>query len=167
MSKARFAAFPIGLMVAGAALAQTPPTAPAAAAPVGMTLQQYLTIARGRIMDRDSDGDGKISAAEFAAAAAATGRRGAKAKAKADAMPAPDAAPATAGAPAEPTPGRMASRMFDRFDTNHDGMLDKTEIDALLTRRFERMDVNHDGIVTAEEREASRGAMRGRSGAEE
>ena len=76
--------------------------------------------------------------------------------------PGTDTAPAAGGGG-----GMMASRMFERFDTNHDGYLDKAEIDAMLTRRFERMDTNHDGIVTAAERDASRGAMRGRAGAEE
>jgi hypothetical protein len=151
-----FPLLPLGLVVAGAALAQISP-----AAPMGMTLQQYLTVSRGRLLDRDSDGDGRISAAEFAAGMG--GRRG-KGKPQGDA--APPAAGATADVPAAPG-GMMASRIFDRFDTNHDGYLDKTEVDALLTRRFERMDTNHDGILTAEEREASRGAMRGRAGADD
>jgi Ca2+-binding EF-hand superfamily protein len=48
-------------------------------------------------------------------------------------------------------------RMFDRFDTNKDGYLDTTEINAMLARRFARMDANHDGMLTQDERHAMRG----------
>jgi Ca2+-binding EF-hand superfamily protein len=51
---------------------------------------------------------------------------------------------------------RDPSRLFDRMDSNHDGYLDKGEIQAALTMRFHRMDHNDDGIVTPDERMAGR-----------
>lgn len=55
-------------------------------------------------------------------------------------------------------------RIFDRADANHDGILDKAEIQAALARRFQRMDANGDGVVTAEERAARRGRAGGPRG---
>jgi hypothetical protein len=52
--------------------------------------------------------------------------------------------------------GRDPSRRFDVMDGNHDGYLDKTEIQAALTKRFRRMDRNGDGVVTPDERMAGR-----------
>lgn len=52
--------------------------------------------------------------------------------------------------------GRDPSRRFDAMDTNHDGMLDASEIRAALTRRFHRLDRNGDGMVTPDERMAGR-----------
>lgn len=126
----RIAAAVLALMPAAAIVAQTP-----SAAPAGMTLEQYQSAGRARMMERDADHDGKISAAEFAAGGG--GRQGG------------------GGMPPE-----MATRMFARLDANADGSLDKAEIDAMLAQRFARMDANHDGAVTAEERDASRGGMR-------
>lgn len=51
--------------------------------------------------------------------------------------------------------GDPAAR-FARLDTNHDGMLDKGEIDAMLAMRFHRLDTNGDGILTTQERMAAR-----------
>lgn len=155
MFTAKLAVVPSALLIAAAVLAQTPP-----APPSGMSLEQFLSIARGRIMDRDADGDGRISAAEFAAGGGA--RRGAKAP-----VATAHAAGAAMSTGDQPMAAMANPRMFQRFDTNGDGYLDKAEVDAMLTKRFERMDANHDGIVTAAEREAARGAMRGRNGAEE
>jgi len=60
--------------------------------------------------------------------------------------------------------GRDPARLFDRMDANHDGYLDKAEIQAALTRRFQRMDRDGNGIVTPDERMAGR-MQRGRQGA--
>jgi Ca2+-binding EF-hand superfamily protein len=87
------------------------------------------------MMALDVDGDGKISKAEFAArpgAARATGRR-----------------------------AKMADRIFDMLDTNKDGALDKSEIDAMLAKRFERMDTDKDGTLSTAERAAARERLKG------
>lgn len=52
--------------------------------------------------------------------------------------------------------GRDPARLFGRMDANHDGYLDKAEIQAALTRRFRRMDRDGNGIVTPEERMTGR-----------
>jgi hypothetical protein len=101
----------------------------------GMTLAQFQSAARQRMMALDVDGDGKISEKEFAArpgAAKATGRR-----------------------------AKMADRIFDRLDANKDGALDKGEIDAMLAKRFERMDTDKDGTLSAAERAAARDRLQG------
>ncbi|WP_010187352.1 EF-hand domain-containing protein [Sphingomonas sp. PAMC 26605] len=52
-------------------------------------------------------------------------------------------------------PGKAdPARRFAKLDTNGDGSLDRSEIDAMLTRRFKRLDTNGDGVVSAEERAA-------------
>ncbi len=47
------------------------------------------------------------------------------------------------------------AKRFAKIDRNGDGMLDKSEIDAMLTRRFQKMDTNGDGIASAAERAAA------------
>lgn len=56
------------------------------------------------------------------------------------------------------------SKRFARMDRNGDGMLDQSEIDAMLTRRFQKMDSNGDGIVSADERAAAPKKSRERAG---
>lgn len=138
MPKPILAAALLGL--ANAAVAQTAaPSAPAD----GTSFETWAAKARERLMALDTDHDGRISKDEFAARGAMMGRhRGG------------DAAPATAGADA---PKHDGSRMFDRFDANHDGFLDAAEINAVLARRFARMDANRDGVLTPDERHAMRG----------
>lgn len=104
----------------------------AMAAPDGMTLDAFQSAARHRMMQADADGDGKISKAEWVAARGATAKGGGEMK-------------------------RDPARTFDRLDTNKDGYLDATEIDALTAKRFARLDTNNDGIVTADERAAAHG----------
>jgi len=116
------------------ATAQTPPPAPPTA---GLSFDAWSTRARERLMALDADHDGKISKEEFAARAGMM--RG--------------GAPAGAGA----APAYDGSRMFARLDSNNDGYLDATEINAMLARRFARMDANHDGVLTDDERQAMRG----------
>jgi Ca2+-binding EF-hand superfamily protein len=134
MNKYILAAAMLGL--AGSALAQTPPPAPATPAD-GMSFDAWAGRARERLMALDTDHDGRISKEEFAARGATMGRR------------------EDSATPGTPRPD--GSRMFDRLDANHDGSLDATEINALLARRFARMDANHDGVLTADERHAMRG----------
>jgi Ca2+-binding EF-hand superfamily protein len=60
--------------------------------------------------------------------------------------------------------GRDPTRFFDRMDANHDGYLDKAEIQAALTQRFRRMDRDGNGVVTPDERMALQ-MRRARNGA--
>jgi Ca2+-binding EF-hand superfamily protein len=122
------------LGLSGAAVAQTPP--PAAE---GISFDAWAARARERLMALDTNHDGKISKDEFAARGPMMGRREGSAAPNAD------------------TARPDGSRLFDRMDTNQDGYLDATEINAMLARRFARMDANHDGVLTADERRAMRG----------
>ena len=134
MYKLAFAAALLGF--ATASVAQTPP-APAD----GTSFDTWAAKARERLMALDTDHDGKISKDEFAARGAMMhGHHGGDA--------------ASAGGDA---PKHDGSRMFDRFDANHDGFLDATEINAVLARRFARTDANHDGVLTPDERHAMHG----------
>ena len=89
---------------------------------------------------------------------------------------------------------QMADTMFQRFDTNHDGVVTRDEaqqaaaqfggrgqrmidrvfgtaqsltlqqFEAQSLARFDRDDLNHDGIVTAAEREQARAALKAERG---
>jgi hypothetical protein len=119
-----------------AALAQTvtqPPVAtppgatPPAAAPAAPKAKSDITLAKFQkrrekaIMTADTDGDGKISLLEWEAFRA-------KHNAKGD-----------------------AAKSFARIDSNHDGFIDRAELDAFFAKRFVRLDKNGDGILTADE----------------
>ena len=135
MSKLILAAAAIGLAVAAGA--QTPP-APAAD---DAAFETWAAHARERLMALDTNHDGKISKDEFAARAAMSGHH--------------QEGGSDAARPDGPKHG--GARMFDRADTNQDGVLDATEINAMLAHRFARMDANHDGVLTPDERHAMRG----------
>ena len=133
---------PLAAALLGLATASVGQTAPAPSD--GSSFETWAAKARERLMALDTDHDGKISKQEFAARGAMMGRhRGG------------DATPASAG---DDAPKHDGSRMFDRFDTNHDGFLDATEINAVLARRFARMDGNRDGVLTPDERHAMHGS---------
>jgi hypothetical protein len=119
-----------------AALAQTatqPPAAtspgatPPAAAPAAPKAKSDITLAKFQkrrekaIMAADTDGDGKISLLEWEAFQA-------KRNVKGD-----------------------AAKSFARIDSNHDGFIDRAELDAFFAKRFARLDKNGDGILTADE----------------
>ena len=119
-----------------AALAQTatqPPaaapagTTPPAAAPAAPKARSDITLAKFQkrrekaIMAADTDGDGKISLLEWEAFQA-------KRNVKGD-----------------------AAKSFARIDSNHDGFIDRAELDAFFAKRFARLDKNGDGILTADE----------------
>lgn len=55
------------------------------------------------------------------------------------------------------------AKRFAKLDRNGDGMLDRSEIDAMLARRFKRIDSNGDGVVTPQERAAAH-AGKGKAG---
>lgn len=52
------------------------------------------------------------------------------------------------------------AKRFAKLDTNGDGMLDKSEIEAMLARRFNKLDTNGDGIASAAERTAAHAGKR-------
>lgn len=57
-----------------------------------------------------------------------------------------------------------AAARFARIDANHDGYLEKSEIETMLARRFHRLDRDGDGIVTPAERAAAHGGGNGKTG---
>lgn len=109
--------------------AATPPAAtpPAAAAPAAPKAKSDITLAKFQkrrekaIMAADTDGDGKISLLEWEAF-----------QAKRNAM-------------------GDAAKSFARIDSNHDGFIDRAELDAFFAKRFARLDKNGDGVLTADE----------------
>jgi hypothetical protein len=148
MKKLLLAAALAGTTIAGLACAQTAPEAPRAA---------------GRGMARaDGDGDGRVSKAEYIARA--DGRFGKMDKNSDGKLSADELAPPPpADGAAAPAGGGMRSRMIERLDTNHDGMISIDEYRAGVAERFDRMDANHDGFLDQGEmtamRERARGAM--------
>jgi len=117
-----------------AALAQTatqPPASPGAtppaAAPAAPGAKSDITLAKFQkrrekaIMAADTDGDGKISLLEWEAFQPKRNVKGDPAKS------------------------------FARIDSNHDGFIDRAELDAFFAKRFARLDKNSDGVLTADE----------------
>ncbi|MFC3327400.1 EF-hand domain-containing protein [Mesorhizobium cantuariense] len=112
-----------------AALAQTttPPPAPSTAAPSASGVKSDITLAKFQkrrekaIMAADTDGDGKIGLLEWEAFQAKRNVKGDLAKS------------------------------FARLDSNHDGFIDRAELDAFFAKRFARLDKNADGILTDDE----------------
>ena len=122
------------LALAGPALAQS--ASGGAAAPTGMTLQQFQAANGDKLFTRlDANKDGKISAEEFTAFR----KQNAAVDAKAGKA------------------GKRGQRLFARFDKDNDGALSRTEADGVLAWRFKRMDTNNDGILTLEELQARKG----------
>lgn len=108
-----------------AALAQTATPPPAStttpAVKSDITLAKFQKRREKAIMAADTGGDGKISLLEWEAFQA-------KRNAKGD-----------------------AAKSFKRIDSNHDGFIDRAELDAFFAKRFARLDKNADGILTADE----------------
>ncbi|UVK43475.1 acid-shock protein [Mesorhizobium sp. AR07] len=103
--------------------ASTPPTAaPAApAAKSDITLAKFQKRREKAIMAADTDGDGKISLLEWVAFQAKRNVKGDPAKS------------------------------FARIDSNHDGFIDRAELDAFFAKRFAKLDRNGDGVLSADE----------------
>ncbi|MEO5755753.1 MAG: acid-shock protein [Mesorhizobium sp.] len=104
--------------------AQTSPaTAPAPkATKPGISLAKFQKRREKAIMAADTDGDGKISLLEWTAFQASRNAKG------------------------DPT------KSFARLDSNHDGFIDRAELDAFFAKRFAKLDKNSDGILTDDER---------------
>jgi len=62
--------------------------------------------------------------------------------------------------------GFFGEAIFDRLDTNHDGVISPDEALAARGRLFDSIDADHDGIITAAEFEAAKASARsaGRGG---
>ncbi|MBZ9754847.1 acid-shock protein [Mesorhizobium sp. ESP6-5] len=101
--------------------AATPPPATSSAAKSDITLAKFQKRREKAIMAADTDGDGKISLLEWEAFQAKRNVKGDPAKS------------------------------FARIDSNHDGFIDRAELDALFAKRFARLDKNGDGILTGDE----------------
>ena len=117
-----------------AALAQTQPPAvtspgatPPAAAPATPRAKSDITLAKFQkrrekaIMAADTDGDGKISLLEWEAFQAKRNIKG------------------------------DAAKSFARIDSNHDGFIDRAELDAFFAKRFAKLDKNGDGVLSVGE----------------
>ncbi|MGD0675116.1 MAG: hypothetical protein ABSC94_06825 [Polyangiaceae bacterium] len=50
-----------------------------------------------------------------------------------------------------PATARVYQRLLDRFDANHDGLVQTAELPPLARRRLGAADANHDGLITPEE----------------
>jgi len=117
------------LTVAALAQTTTPPPAPtppaaasaAQAAKSEITLAKFLKRREKAIMAADTDGDGKISLLEWEAFQAKRNIKG------------------------DPV------KSFARLDSNHDGFIDRAELDAYFAKRFAELDKNGDGVLTADE----------------
>jgi hypothetical protein len=71
------------------------------------------------------------------------------------------AAPAAGGTATPAAAAPMRSRMFERLDANHDGVVSRDEYRAQVAERFDRLDANHDGFLDASEMTSMRGRARG------
>ncbi len=110
-----------------------------------VTLAEYQTRFRDRMMRADTDHDGRISLAEWMAARQEGGQGG-------------DGGVGRGGGRGDP------ARQFQMMDANADGYLTPAEVDAVSARRFARLDANHDGVLTSDERSAMRHGGGGRDG---
>jgi Ca2+-binding EF-hand superfamily protein len=55
-----------------------------------------------------------------------------------------------------------AEVMFKANDANGDGQVSKAEWDLAMQKRFETMDTDHNGIISATEMDAAKGTMKAR-----
>lgn len=56
--------------------------------------------------------------------------------------------------------GKGMERMFEKQDTDKDGVITEAEFNAFTKKRFDDMDANKDGKVTKEEAKAHHDAMK-------
>jgi hypothetical protein len=105
------------------------PAAPAAKAKSDLTLAKFQKRREKAIMAADTDGDGKISLLEWEAFQAKRGVKG------------------------------DAAKSFARIDSNHDGFIDRAELDAFFAKRFAKLDKNGDGVLTPDEMPSHKSAL--------
>lgn len=116
----------LGLCAAG------PASSPDANHDGKVTLAEFQAWARTEILRLDANHDGKVTNPEWT-------RGGAS-------LP---GAIATRGFPSTGQAG--AAPLFPQMDTNGDGALVASEIDAAAADRFRELDVNHDGVLSGAE----------------
>ncbi|WP_027060936.1 EF-hand domain-containing protein [Mesorhizobium loti] len=121
---------PVTTPPAATPLGATPPAAAAPEAKSELTLAKFQKRRERAIMAADTDGDGKISLLEWEAS-----------RAKLDAK----------GDPA---------KSFARIDSNHDGFIDRAELDAFFAKRFAKLDKNGDGVLTPDEMPSHKSALK-------
>ena len=109
-----------------------------------MTLADYQSRFRDRILQADTDHDGRVSLAEWSAYQAQRSSGGQEGEGRRH-----------GGGFGDPT------RQFQMMDVNRDGYVTAAEIDTASAERFARMDANHDGVLTPDERRAMRGGRGG------
>jgi Ca2+-binding EF-hand superfamily protein len=97
-----------------------------------VTQKEYQDSRRTFLMRADKDKDGKISAAEWN-----KGAEQVRNEVRAE------------GVDGWPKIGKAG--LFQTLDTNKDGFVTPTEIDAYYGPRFTTFDLNHDGVVTRSE----------------
>ena len=66
-----------------------------------------------------------------------------------------DAPVNAAPAPSTTARAQRHQHMFDKIDTNHDGLISRAEYQVWLDSRFAKLDTNGDGVVSAQEIEAA------------
>lgn len=97
-----------------------------------VTQKEYQDSRRTFLMRADKDKDGKISSAEWA-----KGAERVRSEVREE------------GVNGWPLVGKAG--LFQTLDTNKDGFVTPTEIDAYYGPRFAKFDANHDGVVTRAE----------------
>ncbi|MGL4313255.1 MAG: EF-hand domain-containing protein [Sphingomonas sp.] len=151
-----------GAIAGGSALAaQTTATAPAApgkgwSAHHGdangdgtVTRDEFLANAARHFDEMDANHDGKITPDEIAAAREAHGMRH------------PGGPGGPDGADMPPPPGNPHGPGFlERLDTDKDGKISRAEFNVPNDRHFDMLDTNHDGVIDQTELAAAREKMR-------
>ncbi|WCT73426.1 EF-hand domain-containing protein [Sphingomonas naphthae] len=107
-----------------------------------LTRSESIERSVARFQAMDANKDGKVTEKEFTAA-----------------MEAAMAARGDGGGPRRGGGGGrgMGMGMFDRMDTNEDGVVSLQEARNAAEAMFDRLDANKDGVVSPEERAAMRG----------
>lgn len=91
-----------------------------------ISLDEYVAAATKRFQSIDTQNKGSITAADIAASPAVARRN-----------------------------QKMAQRLFDKLDANHDGVVTRDEYLAAAAARFDALDTAHSGKLTAQEIAAS------------
>jgi Ca2+-binding EF-hand superfamily protein len=115
-----------------------------------------------RLQGLDTNGDGMISRDE-AQAHAGLAHRFDEIDLNHDGQLSPDELRAFHAAHPRGARGQHGGgKLFARYDTNHDGVIERSEVgtDRKALKRFDAADLNHDGVVTPDEARAAMQAHR-------